>query len=100
MYEAGYKTPFTKPFGATKFIMHKQLLLLATICCAGELLAQDAHRIHTAALVVDTHNDVLYRSVMRGKDIGTRINAGHTDLPRIKEGGIDVQVFAVWCDET
>lgn len=61
--------------------------------------AQDADRIHREAIVVDAHNDVLYQSVMRGKDIGKRIKTGHTDLPRIKEGGIDVQVFAVWCSE-
>ncbi len=79
--------------------MNKMLLLATTVLCTGELLAQDAQRIHTAALVIDTHNDVLYQSVMRGKDIGKRIGTGHTDLPRIREGGIDVQVFAVWCDE-
>src|SRR5690606_10748300 len=49
--------------------------------------------------VIDTHNDVLYQSVMRGKDIGKRISSGHTDLPRIREGGIDVHVFAVWCND-
>ncbi len=77
----------------------KTRLLVAAVLSVGELPAQEAQRIHTAALVIDTHNDVLYQSVMRGKDIGKRINSGHTDLPRIKEGGIDVQVFAVWCDE-
>ncbi|WP_262247772.1 dipeptidase [Parapedobacter soli] len=77
--------------------MNKSLLLVAAMLCTNELLAQDARRIHEAALVIDTHNDVLYQSVMRGKDIGKRINSGHTDLPRIKEGGIDAQVFAVWC---
>ncbi len=79
--------------------MNKTMLLVAAFLCTSELLAQDAQRIHTSALVIDTHNDVLYQSVMRGKDIGERINSGHTDLPRIKEGGIDVQVFAVWCGE-
>ncbi|MFC3197179.1 dipeptidase [Parapedobacter deserti] len=76
------------------------------ICCACMLwvcqaLAQDTRvqRIHEEALVIDAHNDVLYRSVMRGKDIGRRIQTGHSDLPRLREGGVDVQVFAVWCDE-
>ncbi|MGK6350658.1 dipeptidase [Parapedobacter sp. DT-150] len=78
----------------------KQLMLCAAaLCNASPLLAQDALRIHQEAVVVDAHNDVLHQSVMRGKDIGTRIRTGHTDLPRIKEGGIDVQVFAVWCNE-
>lgn len=79
--------------------MNRYILLFTVVLCTGKLFAQDAKQIHTAALVIDAHNDVLYRSVMRGKDIGRRINSGHTDLPRIKEGGIDVQVFAVWCSE-
>ena len=73
------------------------MLLFTAALWAGELPVQEPQRIHTVALVIYAHNDVLYRSVMRGKDIGKRINSGHTDLPRIKEGGIDVQVFAV-CD--
>lgn len=88
-----------KQLGPNKFVMNKNILLFATVFCAGKLFAQDAQRIHSAALVIDTHNDVLYQSVMRGKDIGKRINPGHTDLPRVKEGGIDVQIFSVWCDE-
>lgn len=79
--------------------MNRHILLFVIALCTGDLLAQDAQRIHTSALVIDAHNDVLYQSVMRGKDIGKRITSGHTDLPRIKEGGIDVQVFAVWCSE-
>ena len=79
--------------------MKKTMLITAAILFMGELFAQDAKRIHRDALDIDTHNDVLYRSVMRGKDIGKRITSGHTDVPRIKVGGIDVQVFAVWCSE-
>lgn len=79
--------------------MKKNLLSVAALLCVFQLLGQETQRIHADALVIDTHNDVLYQSVMRGKDIGKRLNTGHTDLPRIKEGGIDVQVFAVWCNE-
>src|SRR3546814_22413 len=94
-----YKTPFTKLSVLNKPVMKKTLLFVAAVLFTGELLAQDTQRIHSGALVIDTHNDVLYQSVMRGKDIGKRINSGHTDLHRIKDGGIDVQVFAVWCGE-
>lgn len=53
----------------------------------------ESERIHQQAIVVDTHNDVIYESVMKGKDIGNRINSGHTDLPRLKDGAVDVQFF-------
>lgn len=56
-------------------------------------------QVHRNALVFDTHNDVISASIMAGKDIGVRNGTGHTDLPRMREGGIDVQVFSVWCGE-
>ncbi|NOZ03287.1 MAG: membrane dipeptidase, partial [FCB group bacterium] len=52
-------------------------------------------KFHSASFVADTHNDVLLR-VMRGEDITKRTDTGHSDLPRLKEGGVDLQVFAVW----
>ena len=80
--------------------MKENLLLLATVIWSGQLCAQETQQIHAEAIVIDTHNDVLYQSVMRGKDIGERLHTGHTDIPRMKDGGIDVQIFSVWCDET
>jgi len=47
--------------------------------------------------VVDAHNDVLLR-MMEGEDIGVRTQRGHSDLPRFREGGVNVQVFSVWVD--
>jgi len=55
----------------------------------------DYEWLHYNAVVVDTHNDVLQR-IMKGDDISIRTEKGHTDIPRLKEGGIDVQVFSVW----
>lgn len=75
------------------------LYCLATLFLSASLRAQDAVKIHRDALVFDTHNDVLSASIMQGKDIGKRIGTGHTDLPRMREGGINVQVFSVWCSE-
>jgi len=36
--------------------------------------------------------------VKRGSDISKRLDYGHVDLPRLKEGGVDVEFFAVWPD--
>lgn len=72
------------------------MTILSTI---GTVLGQDYKQIHKDMIVVDGHNDVLYSSILRGKDIGQRIGTGHTDLPRLQEGGVDVQVFAVWSDD-
>lgn len=61
--------------------------------------SQDYKQIHADMVVVDGHNDVIYESIFPGKDIGQRLNSGATDLPRLKEGGVDVQIFAVWSDD-
>lgn len=61
--------------------------------------AQDYRQIHKDLIVVDGHNDVIISSILKGHDIGKRLKVGHTDIPRMLEGGIDVQVFAVWSDD-
>ncbi|GHE28427.1 membrane dipeptidase [Sphingobacterium griseoflavum] len=50
-------------------------------------------------MVVDGHNDVIYESLLKGRDLSKRLAVGHTDIPRLKKGGVDVQVFAVWSDD-
>lgn len=69
------------------------LILLFTI---PGVFAQDVKEIHKKAILIDMHNDVIYESMLPGKDIGKRLKTGHTDLPRLKEGGVDVQFFSVW----
>src|SRR5690606_28649435 len=80
--------------------MKKQLVLSITAAFMSlSAYAQDYKKIHQDLLVIDGHNDVLIESILPGKDISNRIKSGHTDLPRLKEGGVDVQVFAVWSDD-
>lgn len=55
----------------------------------------DDKKFHFEALVVDTHNDVVQR-ILNGEDISVRTTHGHSDLPRFREGGLDVQVFSIW----
>jgi membrane dipeptidase len=74
-----------------------------TLCClALSLLASCATNderidaLHRDALVWDTHNDLSYRVLYEKLDIGQRLPAGHCDIPRLKEGGVDVQVVALF----
>ena len=52
-------------------------------------------KFHKNAFVADTHNDVLLRSMI-GQDILTDLRYSHSDLPKFKSGGIDLQVFSIW----
>lgn len=82
--------------------MKKALILnfLAMFSFAYMAKAQeDYKKIHKDILVVDGHNDVIISSILDGHDISNRLTTGHTDIPRLIEGGVDVQVFAVWSDD-
>lgn len=52
-------------------------------------------RIHNAAILIDTHNDITSRTVA-GTDIGQSSTTNHTDLPRMTKGGMGAQFFAVY----
>ena len=51
-------------------------------------------------LLVDLHTDALYEHIRGRKDITQRSDKGHLDFPRMKEGGVNGQVFAVWVSPT
>jgi membrane dipeptidase len=51
-------------------------------------------------LLVDLHTDALYEHVCGRKNITQRSDKGHLDIPRMKEGGVNGQVFAVWVSPT
>lgn len=55
----------------------------------------DYRKLHEELLVADMHSDTVLR-MLDGFDIAKRDSTGHMDLPRIKEGGINLQVFACW----
>lgn len=70
------------------------LLLLVT-----RLYAQTPSQLHQRAILVDTHNDILSNELITGLDAGKLQTTGKLDLVRAKKGGLDVQVFSIWCGE-
>jgi membrane dipeptidase len=56
---------------------------------------EEVRRVHASALLIDTHNDVTTDTV-KGLDIGPRREDGHTDLPRLREGGVGAVFFAAY----
>jgi membrane dipeptidase len=61
------------------------------------LTEEDVRRVHRSTLLIDTHNDVTSRTVS-GFDIGKKAADGHTDLPRLREGGVGGVFFAVYVE--
>lgn len=77
----------------------KKLLLPFLLFAALKLLAQDVERIHQRAILVDTHNDILSNELITKQDAGKLQSTGNFDLVRAKTGGLDVQVFSIWCGD-
>jgi membrane dipeptidase len=81
--------------------MKPNILVLAFLLSgANSLFAQHAKTLHESAIVVDTHGDIMFNQIRNGLDVGKRQTSGNFDLVRAKEGGLDVQVFSIWCDHT
>ena len=77
-------------------------LLFPVIASSAILSAscQSFKRIHNRAIVIDGHNDILTAGVDSSYSFDTDLSGKtHSDLQRMQKGGIDVQVFSVWCNE-
>ncbi|WP_246197784.1 dipeptidase [Chitinophaga agrisoli] len=81
---------------------YKRLALCGGVCLFSVLTvaAQSYEKLHYKAVLVDTHNDVLSSATMKGLDIGQDLSGRtHSDLARFRKGGVDVQMFSIFCDE-
>lgn len=58
-------------------------------------------KLHRQATVIDTHNDFISTGIEKNKSFDMQLRGiTHSDLNRIKTGGIDIQIFSIFCDET
>ena len=74
---------------------------LSMLAQARNVTDAEVQRVHKSALLIDTHNDFPTEQAgsdrSPGKiDIGPRSQATHTDLPRLKEGGVGAVFFAAY----
>jgi membrane dipeptidase len=70
-------------------------LLFITSVAGG----QSQQRLHNKAIVVDSHNDIITACIEKNVRMDQDLRGKtHSDLQRMKEGGLDVQIFSVWCD--
>jgi len=78
-----------------------RILLILTAVLPLFSIAQPYQKLHDKAIVVDTHNDVLSSATMHGLNFETDLKGKtHSDLARFRKGGVDVQVFSIFCDDT
>ena len=81
------------------------LLAVLTLEMSGQKVRKvsdaEVMRVHKSALLIDTHND--FPTEQAGKDrtpgridIGVRAGGAHTDLARLREGGVGAVFFAAY----
>jgi membrane dipeptidase len=82
--------------------MIKRLLFFSVITCiSGMLYAQQSAKFHYKAILIDAHNDLLTTVLEDNVRIDSNLKGKtHSDLQRFKEGGVDIQIFSIWCDGT
>ena len=78
---------------------YKATIIFLSLFFTAHVTIAQYKKLHAKAIVVDTHNDIIetcfnkkysFDQDLRGKT--------HSDLNRFKEGGVDVQIFSIWCD--
>ena len=75
-------------------------LIFLFLLMAGISKAQSAKKIHNNAILVDTHNDFLSKAVDAHVVFDSNLKGiTQTDLKRMQEGGVKVQVWSIFCDE-
>jgi membrane dipeptidase len=77
----------------------KQIITTLLLIISFSSFAQRYKKIHFGAILVDTHNDIPSKAIEKGIsfDQDTRTKT-HSDLQRMKQGGVDAQLFSIWCD--
>ena len=79
--------------------MKKINCILLFIACCFFASSQSYKKLHFRSILVDTHNDIPTTAIDKGVSFDQNL-AGktHSDLQRMKAGGVDVQLFSIWCD--
>jgi membrane dipeptidase len=61
-------------------------------------LEERAARLHSASIVVDTHDDITSAILEDGFDLGRPNGKTATDLPKMRSGGITAEFFSIYVD--
>src|SRR6186997_141710 len=76
-----------------RFFLFFMLLFSGT-----KVLSQHYKKIHARAVLVDTHNDFPSASIEKKVSLDADLlGKTHSDLARLRAGGVDVQIFSIFC---
>ena len=76
-------------------VVRLAVLLALTL---GAATVADPLQVHRDAVVVDLHVDTLLDLAAGKRTLDGASGGGQVDIPRLRQGGVDVQVFAAYID--
>ena len=80
-------------------MINRRFFLILPFFISMTVAAQRAQKIHFKSILVDTHNDIPEKALDKGVSFDQSLKGRtHSDLQRMKEGGVDAQFFSIWCD--
>ncbi len=81
-----------------KFVYSILIVFSLLTGCASEedRISRRADKLHMNMLTVDTHCDTPMRLARKGFDLNMKNENGCVDFPRMKEGGLDAEFFAIF----
>ena len=76
----------------------RYILFALALLTTTTIFSQKYKKVHNKAVVVDTHNDFPSASIEKKVSLDAELlGKTHTDLARLRTGGIDVQIFSIFC---
>jgi membrane dipeptidase len=74
------------------------LFFLFQISFGANDISMKAKKLHSKALVCDMHSDTVLKLKRGDFILGEKHSTGHIDIPRLREGGVDLQVWGIWVE--
>lgn len=91
--------PTSRSLTHSSFPMTRTITILIFLLFSLTSSSQSYKKIHAKAILVDTHNDFPTASIEKNVGLDQDLKGKtHSDLKRFKEGGVDIQIFSIWCD--
>jgi membrane dipeptidase len=73
-------------------------MIVVVLVINSDIIAQKYQKIHDNAVLVDTHNDFPSASIEKKVSFDANLlGITHSDLGRMRRGGVDVQIFSIFC---
>jgi membrane dipeptidase len=80
---------------ATPSVCLLVLLIMPTLA-ASQSISDQAKKLQSTSIVIDTHDDTTQRLLDPKFDLSVRHSDGNIDIPRMKEGGLSAIFFSIW----